>query len=311
MSQFTQPLQDVTVIGAGPAGTTAAMYAARKGWTVTLVADRVGGQSKDAAYLDNLVGAPKVLGVQFANDLLARIAEHKITLKQYIQVQKVEPGEVSTLHLSTGETFQSKSVIMATGAQWRKLGVPGEIENIGNGISYCVHCHGPNFNSKEIAVIGAGSQALQAALDLSNTARTVWLVAKNVRLDSDQLLIEQIQNRDNIKTLLRSKVVEVMANNGKVVAIRTENQESGVVEALPVQGVFVQVGSTPNSQLMREILKLNALGEVVIDHKCQTSERGIYACGDVSTVPYKQVVVAMGEGVKAALAASEYLLSKR
>ena len=303
------PLQDVTVIGGGPAGVGAAIYSARKGLKVTLVADRFGGQVKDTMGIENLISVPKTTGPELTDALMAHMNDYDITLKEHIQVREVESGPIKTVTLSSGEIIRTRSLIVATGARWRELGVPGEKENIGNGVAYCPHCDGPFFKGKDVAVIGGGNSGIEAALDLAGIVRSVTVYEFLPELKADKVLVDQAEARSNIKILKNVATQEIVATDGKVTGIRYQDRESGEEKTDELAGVFIQIGLVPNSQFLGDVVELSQFGEIVINEKCVTSEPGIFACGDVTTVPYKQIVIAMGEGSKAALAAFEYLLT--
>ena len=302
------PLQDVTVIGGGPAGVSAAIYAARKGLKVTMVADRLGGQVKDTMAIENLISIPKTTGPELAGALQAHLDEYDITKKEHFRVEKVEKGEIKTLHLSSGEKIQTRALIVATGAKWRELGVPGEKENIGNGVAYCPHCDGPFYKGKDVAVIGGGNSGIEAALDLAGIVKSVTVFEFLSELKADQVLVEQAEARNNITILKNVASRQIIAEGGKVTAIEYQNRQTEEVFRKDLDGVFVQIGLLPNSGFLQDVVELTQYGEVVIDERGQTSEAGIFACGDVTTVPYKQIIIAMGEGARASLAAFDYLL---
>jgi alkyl hydroperoxide reductase subunit F len=304
------PLQDVTVIGGGPAGVSAAIYSARKGLKVTLIADRIGGQVKDTMGIENLISVPKTTGSELAGALHSHLNQYDINIKQHLKVTKVEQGDIKQLTLSTGEIIRSRSLIVATGARWRELGVPGERENVGTGVAYCPHCDGPFFKGKDVAVIGGGNSGIEAALDLAGIVKSVTVYEFLPALKADKVLVEQVEKRDNITVKKNVATQEILAKDGKVHALAFTDRETGEKLQDELAGVFIQIGLVPNSQVVSDILEVSQYGEIVINEKCQTSQTGIYACGDVTTVPYKQIVIAMGEGAKAALAAFEYLLTQ-
>jgi len=303
------PLQDVTVIGGGPAGISAAIYAARKGLKVTMIADRIGGQVKDTMGIENLISVSKTTGPELSGALQAHMNEYDITLREHFRVEKVEKGDVKTIHLSSGEKIKSRTLIIATGAKWRELGVPGEKENIGNGVAYCPHCDGPFFKGKDVAVIGGGNSGIEAALDLAGIVKSVTVFEFLPELKADKILVEQAEARENITILKNVVTRKIIADNGKVTGIEYQNRETIEIMIRNLSGVFIQIGLIPNSSFMNDVIDLSEYGEIVIDAKGQTSEAGIFACGDVTTVPYKQIVIAMGEGAKASLAAFDYLLT--
>ncbi|WP_412971956.1 alkyl hydroperoxide reductase subunit F [Glaciecola sp. MF2-115] len=305
------PLQDVTVIGGGPAGVAAAIYSARKGLKVTIVADRFGGQVKDTMGIENLISVPKTTGPQLTTSLMEHLNDYEVTIREHLRVDKIEKGEIKTLTLTSGEVIETKTIIVATGANWRELGVPGEKENIGNGVAYCPHCDGPFYKGKDVAVIGGGNSGVEAALDLAGIVKSVTVFEFLPELKADQVLIDQINARDNIKVIKNAATKEIHAKDGKVNAIEYVDRATNEAHQLELQGVFVQIGLVPNSTMLKGVVDLTQYGEVIINEKGQTSEEGIYACGDVTTVPYKQIVIAMGEGAKASLAAYDYILMSK
>jgi len=305
------PLQDVTVIGGGPAGVSAAIYSARKGLKVMLIAERMGGQVKDTMGIENLISVPKTTGPKLVGALQSHLNEYEVTVKEHLRVSGIEQGNVKTVTLSSGEVIRTRTLIVATGARWRELGVPGEKENIGNGVAYCPHCDGPFFKGKDVAVIGGGNSGIEAALDLAGIVRSVTVYEFLPALKADQVLINQVNARDNISVRTNVATQQIIATDGKVKVIEYQDRESGEVRQQDLAGVFIQIGLVPNSQVIEGVVELSRYGEIVVDEKCRTSEPGIYACGDVTTVPYKQIVIAMGEGAKASLTAFEYLLTHR
>lgn len=305
------PEQDVTVIGGGPAGVSAAIYAARKGLAVTVVADRIGGQVKDTQAIENLISVPQTTGTELSNAMMQHMQEYDITLKENVRVESIaNEGSRKRITLSTGASIPSKAVIVASGARWRELNVPGEKENIGNGVAYCPHCDGPFFKGKDVAVVGGGNSGIEAALDLAGIAKSVTVFEFLPELKADQVLIDKAESRANITIIKNAATKSVEAENGKVTALRYEDRETGEIHDRELAGIFVQIGLVPNSQFLGDLVNTTRHGEIIIDEKSRTSEAGIFACGDVTTVPYKQIVVAMGEGSKAALSAFEYLLTE-
>ncbi|MEM7405694.1 MAG: alkyl hydroperoxide reductase subunit F [Pseudomonadota bacterium] len=303
------PLQDVTVVGGGPAGVSAAIYTARKGLKVTLIAERFGGQVKDTLGIENLISIPKTTGPEVVGGLMQHLNDYDVTLKEHLRVVDVTDGDIKSLTLSTGEVIETRSIVIATGARWRELGVPGEKENIGNGVAYCPHCDGPFFKGKDVAVIGGGNSGIEAALDLAGIVKSVTVFEFLPELKADKVLVDQADLRDNITILKNVATTEVTAEDGKVTGLRYQDRGTGETHDEPLAGVFVQIGLVPNSQFVKDLVALNPYGEIQIDDKCRTSVPGIFACGDVTTVPYKQIVLAMGEGSKASIAAFEYLLT--
>jgi alkyl hydroperoxide reductase subunit F len=306
------PLQDVTVIGAGPAGVASAIYAARKGLNVTLIADRIGGQVKETVGIENLISVPKTTGTELTGNMQAHLSDYDINIKEFLRVEKIESNATyspwKTLYLSSGEVIESKTVIVATGAKWRELGVPGEKENIGSGVAYCPHCDGPFFKGKDVAVVGGGNSGIEAALDLAGMVNHVTVFEFLPELKADKVLVDKAEANDKITIIKNVATKEVVAEGGKVVALAYEDRVTGEVKQQSLAGVFVQIGLVPNSAFLEGVVDRTKHGEVVIDERCNTSEPGIFAAGDVSTVPYKQIVIAMGEGAKASLSAFDYII---
>lgn len=307
------PLQDVTVIGGGPAGVGAAIYSARKGLKVTMIADRIGGQVKDTVGIENLIATPSTTGTQLTGNLLAHMSDYQITQKEHIRVDKIESDEnddlaPKRLYLSSGEVIESKTVIIATGAKWRKLGIPGEQENIGSGVAYCPHCDGPFFKGKEVAVIGGGNSGIEAALDLAGMVQHVTVFEYLPELKADSVLINKAEANSKITIVKNAQTKEIVAKDGKVVGLEYIDRASGEQQHKALAGVFVQIGLSPNSDFVDGLVDRTQYGEVIVDERCQTSRTGIFAAGDVTTVPYKQIVIAMGEGAKASLSAFDYLM---
>jgi alkyl hydroperoxide reductase subunit F len=263
---------------------------------------------KDTMGIENLISVPETTGPALSADLLAHMRAYEITLKEHLRVTDIETGTVKTITLSSGEQIQTRSIVIATGARWRELGVPGEKENIGNGVAYCPHCDGPFFKGKDVAVIGGGNSGIEAALDLAGIVSSVTVFEFLPDLKADQVLVSKAEATGNIRILKNVATRRITATNGKVDGIEYEDRESGEVYSQALSGVFVQIGLVPNSQFLVGVVDLTRHGEVQINDRCQTSAEGIFACGDVTTVPYKQIVISMGEGAKAGLAAFEYLL---
>ena len=293
------PLQDVVVIGGGPAGSSAAIYAARKGLKVTMD-------------IENLISVPKTTGPELAGKLHTHLAAYPITLRENLRVQSVEKGGAThKVLLNTGETIETRTLIVASGAKWRELGIPGEKENIGNGVAFCPHCDGPFFKDKDIAVIGGGNSGVEAALDLAGIVKSVTGLEFMPELKADKVLVEQLGKRDNIHVITNAAAQAIDTENGKVSRLRYTDRTTDTAQTLALQGIFVQIGLVPNSDFLGDVVERTRFGEIVINAKGETSTPGIFAAGDVTTVPYKQIIVAMGEGAKAALSAFDYLIRQQ
>ena len=295
---------DLIVVGGGPAGSSAAIYSARKGLNVAILADSIGGQVKETVDIENLISKKKTTGAQLAADLMGHIREYPINVFENRRVKKLElESKLKKLYSTTGEVFVSPAVIIATGASWRKLSVPGETEYIGKGVAFCPHCDGPFYKDKEIAVIGGGNSGIEAAIDLAGIAKKVTVIEFLEQLKADEVLQKKAASISNIDIILNTKTTEVIGNGTKVNAIKLEDRQSGTTRELALDGIFVQIGLLPNSKAFSDIVEVNRAGEIIIDSHCRTSVPGIYAAGDVSSVPYKQIIIAMGEGAKASLSA--------
>ncbi len=302
------PQQDVTVIGGGPAGVSAAIYSARKGLKVTLIADRIGGQVKDTMGIENFISVAYTTGPELTGALIEHMKKYEITIKEHVSVDSVEKGDIKKIHLSTGEVIETRSLIIATGAKWRELNVPGEKENIGNGVAYCPHCDGPFFKGKDVIVVGGGNSGIEAALDLAGIVKSVTVLEFLPELKADQVLIDKANSAKNISIIKNVATQQILAENGSVTALEYQDRETGENHTIDIAAVFIQIGLIPNSSFLEGVVELSQYKEIVINERCETNEPGIFACGDVTTVPYKQIVIAMGEGSKAALSAFEYLL---
>jgi alkyl hydroperoxide reductase subunit F len=300
-------LFDVVVVGGGPAGVSAAIYAARKGLATALLAERIGGQMQETKGIENFISVPYTEGPRLSADLARHVAEYKIALLENRRVAAVADGAPKRLTLTSGETASARALIIATGAKWRELGVPGEKDYIGRGVAFCPHCDGPYYAGKEIAVIGGGNSGVEAALDLAGIVKAITLIEFLPELKADAVLVEKLQALSNVTVIKNARTTEVVGDGSKVRTLAYEDRASGEIRHLALDGVFVQIGLVPNSAFIKEIVETNRFGEIVVDAKCRTSAKGIYAAGDVTTVPYKQIIIAMGEGAKAALTAAEEL----
>ncbi len=301
------PLQDVTIIGGGPAGVSAAIYSARKGLKVTLIAEKMGGQVAETLGIENMISISSTTGVKLTHAMQNHLSDYEVNIKEHQAVTQITKTSIKEIHLSTGEIMQSKTIIIATGANWKELNIPGEKENLGNGVAYCPHCDGPFFKGKDVVVVGGGNSGVEAALDLSNIVKSATIVEFLPKLKADQILIDQAKSRENINILCNVKCKEIHSIDGKVSSISFVDRENHQVKNLETEGIFVQIGLIPNSQFLNEVVDLNKYGEIIIDDKGQTSAEGIFACGDATNVPYKQISISMGEGAKAAITAAEFL----
>lgn len=298
---------DVVVVGGGPAGASSAIYSARKGLKTAIIAERLGGQVKDTKGIENLISIPYTEGPALAAELARHMGQYEIDFYEHRKVSKVEGNETKKLFLDSGETLETKSLIVATGAKWRELGIPGERENIGRGVAFCPHCDGPFYKGKNVAVVGGGNSGVEAAIDLSGIVNSVVLFEFLPELKADRVLVDKLKSLSNVTIVTNAKTTKVVDNGSKVIGIEFEDRNSGEIHRRDLDGIFVQIGLMPNSQFIKDQVETNKFGEIHVDVKGRTSAPGIYAAGDVTTVPYKQIIIAMGEGAKAALTAFEDL----
>lgn len=271
-----------------------------------MIAERIGGQVKETVGIENLISVPQTTGQQLANDLLTHINDYPVDILEHRRVDKVElDGSAKLLTTSTGERFSAPALIVATGASWRKLNVPGEADYIGKGVAFCPHCDGPFYKGKHVAVVGGGNSGIEAAIDLAGICSKVTVLEFMDELKADQVLQEKAKSLPNVEVFLHSQSLEVLGNGDKVTGLRVKDRKTDAERVIDLDGIFVQIGLAANSGVFRDVVETNKPGEIVIDAHCRTNVPGIYAAGDVSTVPYKQIIIAMGEGAKAALSAFE------
>lgn len=296
---------DVTVIGGGPAGVAAAIYTARKGLKTAIVAESIGGQVNETKGIENLISIPYTEGPQLAANLFEHLDEYPIDILENRRVENIEDGPRKTLHMKGGETVTTGALILATGAKWRQLGIPGEKENIGRGVAFCPHCDGPFYKDKPVVVVGGGNSGVEAAIDLAGICQSVELIEFAEELKADDVLINKLNSLKNARVLTNTQSTQVLDSGDKVTGIEVKNRSTGNTETITADGIFVQIGLVPNSGFFGDLIELNQRGEIVIDGHCRTQRTGVYAAGDVTDVPYKQIIVAMGEGAKAGLSAFE------
>lgn len=295
---------DLLVIGGGPAGAAAAIYSARKGINVGVIAQRVGGQVKETTGIENIISVLHTTGEKLANDLRLHMEDYDMQIFDSRTVESVELKEpVKTVKVKGGEVFKAPQVVIATGARWRRMNVPGESDYIGHGIGFCVHCDGPFFKGKDVAVIGGGNSGIEAAIDLAQVCNHVDVFEFLDTLKADTVLQEKVKSLPNVTVHLSQQVVKVTGDGKTLDGLDVKDRVTGEVKHYNENGVFVQIGLQPNSEVFIPQLKSNQRGEIEIDAFCRTDIPGVYAAGDVSSVPYKQIIIAMGEGAKSALSA--------
>lgn len=305
-------MYELIIIGGGPAGVAAGVYAARKKIYTLLITESFGGQSEVSADIQNWIGTKSISGFDFAKTLEAHVrAQESITIVTGDRVMRVSAALAGEFHVSTegGVTYRAKTVIVASGSRRRKLGIPGEEEFNGRGVAYCSTCDAPLFGGKIVAVVGGGNAGLEAALDLAPYAKEIYLLEYGTALKGDPITQERVRVA-GIQTLFNAEALEIRGDKEKkfVAALDWRDRVSGERHGLPLEGVFVEIGAVPNSDIVKDLVQLNKSGEIVIDHKTAlTSREGIWAAGDVTDVAFKQNNISAGDAVKAALSAYAYL----
>ena len=303
---------DVLVVGGGPAGAAAAVYAARKGIRTGVVAERMGGQTNDTLGIENFVSVLETDGPKFSAALEAHVKAYDVDVMNLQRVRRLIPAETEGgyvgVELENGARLQSRSVILTTGARWRNVNVPGEQEYKNKGVAYCPHCDGPLFKGKRTAVIGGGNSGVEAAIDLAGVVQHVTLIEFADQLKADAVLVNKLKSLPNVTIHVNAQTTEITGDGSKVNGIRYKDRASGTEHHIELEGVFVQIGLVPNTEFLKGTVELSKFGEIVIDAKCHTNLPGVFAAGDVTTVPYKQIIIAAGEGSKAALSAFDYLI---
>jgi len=306
---------DVLVVGGGPAAAAAAVYAARKGIRTGVLAERFGGQVLDTLAIENLISVPHTDGPQLARALEQHVKEYEVDIMNLQRAEALIPGEAGGLHEvrlagyeQTGAVLKARAVILATGARWRELNVPGEKEYRGKGVAYCPHCDGPLFKGKHVAVVGGGNSGVEAAIDLAGIVGHVTLLEFGDTLRADAVLQNKLYSLPNATVIKSAQTTEVTGEGGKVNGLTYTDRTTGQSQHIALEGVFVQIGLLPNTDWLKGTVNLSRFGEIEVDAKGQTNVPGVLAAGDCTTVPYKQIVIAMGEGAKASLAAFDYLI---
>ncbi len=304
---------EVLVIGGGPAGAAAAVYTARKGFRTGIAAERFGGQLMDTLGVENLPGTSYTEGPKLADDLKAHVGDYEIDLMDLARATELKPAtELGGMHemtMANGAVLKARSLVLSTGARWRNLGVPGEAEYRNKGVAYCPHCDGPLFKGKNIAVIGGGNSGVEAAIDLAKIVGHVTLIEFDNKLRADDVLQRKLRSLPNVEIVTNGQTTEILGDGTRTTGLVLKDRESGNERTIELEGVFVQIGLVPNTEWLANTgLELSQYGEIVIDEEGATNLPGIYAAGDATTVPHKQIVVAMGEGSKAALGAFDYLI---
>ncbi|NRF70860.1 alkyl hydroperoxide reductase subunit F [Aquincola sp. S2] len=307
-----KPVFDMLIVGGGPAGAAAAVYAARKGIRTGVVAERFGGQTLDTLGIENFISVKETEGPKFAVALEQHVREYEVDVMNAQRVERVipadEPGAPIGVQLANGATLRARSVVVSTGARWREVGVPGEREYRNRGVAYCPHCDGPLFKGKRVAVIGGGNSGVEAAIDLAGIVREVTLLEFAPQLRADAVLVRKLESLPNVRIVINAQTTEITGADGKVNGLRWRDRTADAEHDIALEGVFVQIGLQPNTEWLRGTLALSKHGEIIVDARGATSLAGVFAAGDVTTVPFKQIIIAAGDGAKAALGAFDHLI---
>ncbi|MDN3920709.1 alkyl hydroperoxide reductase subunit F [Roseateles violae] len=303
---------DVLVVGGGPAGAAAAVYAARKGIRTGIAAERFGGQVNDTLAIENYISVLETDGPKFATSLEAHVKAYGVDVMNLQRGDKLipaaEPGGLVEVQLANGGSLKSKTVILTTGARWRNVNVPGEQEYKNKGVAYCPHCDGPLFKGKRVAVIGGGNSGVEAAIDLAGIVAHVTLLEYGDQLRADAVLVKKLESLANVTILKQAQTTQFTGASGKLNGLSYTDRASGEAKHIELEGVFVQIGLVPNTEWLKGVVELSKHGEIIVDAKGQTSVPGVFAAGDATTVPFKQIIIAAGEGAKAALGAFDHLM---
>jgi alkyl hydroperoxide reductase subunit F len=302
---------DVLVVGGGPAGAAAAIYAARKGIRTGVAAERFGGQVLDTMGIENFISVSHTEGPKLAAHLEQHVKDYDVDVMNLQRAVELVPANGSGLHeirLENGASLKAKTVILSTGARWRQIGVPGEDEYRNKGVAYCPHCDGPLFKGKRTAVIGGGNSGVEAAIDLAGIVAHVTLIEFDPQLRADEVLQRKLRSLSNVTIITSALTTEVLGDGSKVVGLRYRNRDTEEEHLVELEGIFVQIGLVPNTEWLDGAIALSPRGEIEVDSRGGTSLPGVFAAGDATTVPYKQIVIAMGEGSKASLSAFDYLI---
>lgn len=300
---------DVLIIGGGPAGASASIYASRKGIRTGIVAERFGGQVMDTLAIENFISIKETEGPKLVAALEEHVKEYEVDVMKLQRASKLrQKDKMIEVELESGAKLISKSIIIATGARWRELGVTGEKEYRGHGVAYCPHCDGPLFKGKNVAVIGGGNSGVEAAIDLAGIVGHVTLLEYADHLKADAILQKKLHSLNNVTVIIGAQTTEITGDGKKVSGLKYKDRATEESHTVEVAGVFVQIGLLPNTDWLKETLTLSQYGEIEIDAHGATSMPGVFAAGDVTTIPYKQIIMAMGDGARAALGAFDFLI---
>lgn len=306
----TGRIYDVVIIGGGPAGMTAAVYCMRKGVDTAIIIKSIGGQVAETSSVENYLGYKYINGVELVDKFKEQVFQFSVGYEEGQGVSAIQDGEIKKITLEDGRVVQSRALIIASGKSWKKLGVPGEQRLTGRGVAYCTICDAPLFAGKKVIVVGGGNSGVEAAIDLASVASEVVIVQLLDELTADKILLDKLETFSNVSKILSSRVTDITGED-KVSEVTVQHVETGTVTIVKTDGIFIEIGLDPNSSFVRGVVEMNSSSEIEIDSRCATNREGIFAAGDVTSVPFKQIIIAGGEGAKAALSACEYILKTK
>ena len=299
---------DMLVVGGGPAGAAAAIYSARKGLNTGIVAEKFGGQVAETVGIENFISVSKTEGPKLVANLEAHVKDYDVDIMQNQRALSLAKNGLLNVTLESGATLSTKTIILATGARWREMNVPGEQEYRNKGVAYCPHCDGPLFKGKRVAVIGGGNSGIEAAIDLANIVEHVTVLEFDSKLRADEVLQRKAKSMGNITIITQAMTTEVKGDGTRVTSLVYTDRASGESHTVTLAGIFVQIGLVPNTEWLKGVVDMTPRGEIIVDERGQTSIPGVFAAGDVTNIPFKQIIIAMGSGATASLGAFDYLI---
>ncbi len=305
----TGKVYDVLIIGGGPAGMTAAVYCMRKGVDTAIIIKSIGGQVAETSSVENYLGYKYINGVELVDKFKEQVFQFSIGYEEGQGITAVTDGDIKSVTLDDGRVLNSRALIIASGKSWKKLGIPGEQRLTGRGVAYCTICDAPLFAGKKVVVVGGGNSGVEAAIDLASVASEVVIVQLMEELTADKILTDKLNSFSNVSMIFSSRVTEVIGDE-LVKEVTVENVDTEKRSTVVTDGIFIEIGLDPNSGFASGVVDMNSASEILVDSGCATNREGIFAAGDVTSVPFKQIIIAGGEGAKAALSACEYILKR-
>jgi len=306
----TGKIYDVLIVGGGPAGMTAAVYCMRKGADTAIIIKSIGGQVAETSSIENYLGYKYINGVELVDKFKEQVFQFSIGYDEGHGVAAIEDGGIKRVTIEDGRVIQCRALIIASGKSWKKLGVPGEKQFTGKGVAYCTICDAPFFAGKKVIVVGGGNSGVEAAIDLASVASEVIIVQLLEELTADKILLDKLGTFSNVSMIFNSSVTEITGED-KVHEVTVKRVDTGIISKISTDGIFIEIGLDPNSSFACGVVEMNSSSEILVDSRCATNREGIFAAGDVTSVPFKQIIIAGGEGAKAALSACEYILKRK